>query len=80
VEGTAKAVACRRWLRVAAADQFTWADGYARGGRKDGYVLFHEDGSTTLNITIPPVDDENSLDRLAGRLQKLAADFHRDDA
>jgi hypothetical protein len=33
VEGTAKAVACRRWLRVAAADQFTWADGYAEGLR-----------------------------------------------
>jgi hypothetical protein len=80
VEGTAKAVACRRWLRVAAADQFTWADGYVRGGRKDGYVLFYEDGSTTLNITIPPGDDETSLDRLAGRLQKLAADFHRDEA
>ena len=78
MEGTAKAVACRRWLRVAAADRFTWADGYARGGRKDGYVLFHEDGSTTLNITIPAGaggTDDSQHDRLRDRLLELASDL-----
>jgi hypothetical protein len=49
---------------------------------EDGYAVFHEDGSTSLNITVPPGrggTGEPQYDRLHTRLLELALLFGRDE-